>query len=132
MVEDFAFLNADSLPKEINKSKVKDIFEILQSQERPDLVKEMKTLLQFKIAKKDRPKQVERKRIMFQSINQVLPTEMLKKILEFLDIKSLFFAKLSCKRWKAIIDEFELVKKAMSKFYEFYYLIVFHLVVYST
>ena len=71
------------------------------------------------MAKKDRPKKVERKMISFQSINQVLPTEMLKKILEFLDIKSLYFAKLSCKRWKDIIDEFELVNEASSKFFDF-------------
>ena len=55
----------------------------------------------------------------FRFINQVLPTEMLKKILELLDIKSLYFAKLSCKRWKDIIDEFELVNEASSKFFEF-------------
>ena len=68
------------------------------------------------MAKKSRPKKVERKGISFQSINQVLPIEMLKKILEFLDIKSLCFAQLSCKYWKDVIDEFELVKKATSKF----------------
>ena len=115
MVEDFAFLNTDSFPKEINKAKIKDIFEILQSQERPDLVKEMKTLLKFKMAKKDKRMNVEQKKVNVQSINQVLPTEMLTKILEFLDVKSLCFAKQSCKHWKVIIDELELVKKATSR-----------------
>ena len=50
------------------------------------------------------------------SINQFLPTEMLKKILENLDYKSLHFAKQTCKLWKDIIVEFELVKKASGKF----------------
>ena len=54
------------------------------------------------------------------SINKVLPPEMLKKILEFLDAKSLSFARQSCKRWKNIIDGFELVKQASSKFLEIF------------
>ena len=49
-------------------------------------------------------------------INEVLPTELLKKILENLDFKSLGSAKQSCKHWKEIIDVFELKKKALSKF----------------
>ena len=56
MIEDFALhdiLFSDSFPKEINKCKIKDIFEILQTQERPDLTQELKKLLQVKtIAKK--------------------------------------------------------------------------------
>ena len=75
----------------------------VQSKQIPDLVREMENVLPSD----------------FQFINQVLPTEMLKKILELLDIKSLYFAKLSCKRWKDIIDEFELVNEASSKFFEF-------------
>ena len=75
----------------------------VQSKQIPDLVREMENVLPSD----------------FQFINQVLPTEMLKKILEFLDIKSLYFAKLSCKRWKDIIDEFELVNEASSKFFDF-------------
>ena len=55
------------------------------------------------------------------SINKVLPPEMLKKILEFLDAKSLSFARQSCKRWKNIIDGFELVKQASSKFIKVFY-----------
>ena len=49
----------------------------------------------------------------------VLPTEMLKKILEKLDFKSLVFAKQTCKRWKEIIDVFELDKQASRKFIVF-------------
>ena len=52
------------------------------------------------------------------SINQFIPTEMLKKILENLDYKSLHFAKQTCKLWKDIIEGFELVKKTSGKFLE--------------
>ena len=48
--------------------------------------------------------------------NLILPTEMLKKIMEYLDFKSLCNGIQTCKRWKEIIDEFELVKKASSKY----------------
>ena len=48
-------------------------------------------------------------------INAVLPTELLKKILENLDFKSLGSARQSCKLWKEIIDAFELRKKALGK-----------------
>ena len=50
-------------------------------------------------------------------INEVLPTELLKKILENLDFKSLGSARQSCKHWKEIIDVFEVQKKALGKFY---------------
>ena len=49
-------------------------------------------------------------------INQVLPIEMFKKILEKLDIKSLCIIKQTCKHWKEIVDEFELIQKASSKY----------------
>ena len=49
------------------------------------------------------------------TINDDLPTEILKKILEKLDIKSLCLARQTCKRWKAIVDGFELVEEASSK-----------------
>ena len=54
------------------------------------------------------------------SVNEVLPTELLKKILENLGIKSLCFAKQTCKHWNEIVDEFQLVEKALSKFFEFF------------
>ena len=50
-------------------------------------------------------------------INQVLPTEILRKILQRLDIKNLCVAKQTCKRWKEIIDGFELVEEACSKYF---------------
>ena len=51
-------------------------------------------------------------------INFVLPTEILKKILENLDYKSLCVAKKSCHHWKDIIVEFELEKQASGKILE--------------
>ena len=52
----------------------------------------------------------------FQMINQVLPNEMLKKILEKLDIKSLCFSRQTCKLWNDIIIKFKLMEEASSKF----------------
>ena len=49
-------------------------------------------------------------------INFVLPTEILKKILENLDYKSLCYARQTSKRWKDVIDVFNLVEHALSKF----------------
>ena len=48
-------------------------------------------------------------------INQVLPTEILRKVLQRLDIPSLCVARQTCKRWKGVIDGFELVEEACSK-----------------
>ena len=48
-------------------------------------------------------------------INQVLPTEILRKILQWLDIPGLCVARQTCKRWKDVIDGFELVEEACSK-----------------
>ena len=50
-------------------------------------------------------------------INQALPTEILRKILQKLDIPSLCSARQTCKRWKEIIDGFELVEEACSKYF---------------
>ena len=57
---------------------------------------------------------------MLPSINQVLPTEMLKKILENLDYKSFLNAKKTCKLWKNIIVEFGFEKQASGKILEKY------------
>ena len=57
---------------------------------------------------------------MLPSINQVLPTEMLKKILEKLDYKNLLSAKKTCRHWKNIIVEFDFEKKASGKILEKY------------
>ena len=52
----------------------------------------------------------------FYIINQVLPIEILRKVLQYLDLKSLYTAKQVCKQWKEVIDWFELLKEATSKF----------------
>ena len=51
----------------------------------------------------------------FPLINNVLPPEILKKILEWLDIKNLINARLTCKRWKLIIDNCNIMEEALSK-----------------
>ena len=48
-------------------------------------------------------------------INNVLPAKILKKILEWLDINNLINARLTCKRWKLIIDNCDILEKALSK-----------------
>ena len=53
--------------------------------------------------------------IDFPLINELLPVEMLEKILEWLDIKSLVNARLTCKRWKLIIDSCDIIEEALSK-----------------
>ena len=117
MAKDLVSLDTflSSLPKEINKSNIKEIFEILRNKERPDLVKEIKNLLLLKKSGNDVPKKDEIAIIDFPLTNNGLPTEMLKKILEKLDYKSLCFAMQTCKRWKEIILGFQLIEQASSK-----------------
>ena len=55
--------------------------------------------------------------INFPLINELLPAEMLGKILECLDIKSLLNARLTCKRWKLIIDNCNIMEEALSKIF---------------
>ena len=121
MIEDFALIDillSDSFPKELNKSKIKDIFEILQNLERPDLAQEMKKLLLLKTNGKDGSKRDKRKANDFPLINKVLPTEILKNILKNLDYKSLCRAKQTFENWRDIIDEFKLVDHSLGKFFE--------------
>ena len=54
--------------------------------------------------------------IDFLLINEVFPAEILEKILEWLDIKSLVNARLTCKHWRLIIDN--ILEKAFSMFYK--------------
>ena len=100
MIEDFTLLDTicSDLPKEISKDKIKEIFEILQTQERPHLTQEMKKLLLFKTSGKDGLKIAGKETTALSLVHQALPTEMLKKILENLDIKSLCSAQQTCKR----------------------------------
>ena len=53
--------------------------------------------------------------INFPSINEVFPAEMLEKIFEWLDIMSLVNARLTCKHWKLIIDNCDIMEKVLSK-----------------
>ena len=48
-------------------------------------------------------------------INQALPIEILRKVLQYLDFKSLCTAKQVCRKWNEVIDWFELLKEATSK-----------------
>ena len=119
MIEDFALLDillSDSFPKEINRAKIKEIFEILQNKVRPDLAQEMKNLLLLKTAKNHVLKRKVTNIIDAPLINRVLPNEILKKILQHLDYKSLCYAKQSFKHWKDIIEEFKLIQHALGKF----------------
>ena len=76
-----------------------------------DLVKEMINLVLLNTRAIDFPNMTE----IDTSTTKVLPTEMLKAILEKLDYKSVAYARQICKRWKEIIDGFKLVEKAFSK-----------------
>ena len=118
MVEEFAFLDtilSDSLPK-INKSKIKEIFEILKNQERLDLVEEMKTLLLLNTPAKDESKIHVSNESDFSLMNKVLPIEILKKILEKLDFRSVCLARQTCKYWNEIICKLKVAEKVSSKF----------------
>ena len=60
-------------------------------------------------------KMAEENTIDFALINELLPAEILEKILGLLDIKSLFSARLTCKHWKLLIDNCNIKDKALSK-----------------
>ena len=57
----------------------------------------------------------EAKRMKLSAINDILPPEMIEKILLFLDCKEICKAQLICKRWKSIIDKGNLLIKAGGK-----------------
>ena len=48
--------------------------------------------------------------------HQILPTEIIVMILKNLGYKSLGNARLTCKEWKNVIDDFGLMKQAFGKF----------------
>ena len=58
------------------------------------------------------------KKNIFLSINKVLPAEMLTEILEKLDFGSLRSARLTCKYWKQLIDNSNVMEEAYSKIFE--------------
>ena len=49
------------------------------------------------------------------AINDVLPPEMIEKILKFLIYEELYQVQQTCKRWKEIIIKGNLLKKASGK-----------------
>ena len=49
-------------------------------------------------------------------IHKILPTEIFVMILKKLGYKSLGNARLTCKEWKNVIDDFGLMKPALGKF----------------
>ena len=55
---------------------------------------------------------VEAKKMRLSVIQDILPPEMVEKILKLLHIKDLCQAQLICRRWKEIIDKGNLIKKA--------------------
>ena len=57
----------------------------------------------------------ETKKMEISIIHEILPPEMVEKILKLLHIKDLCQAQLICRRWKEIIDKGNLVKKALGK-----------------
>ena len=58
---------------------------------------------------------LEAKRMKLSTINDLLPPEMIEKILLFLDCKEIYKAQLICRRWKGIVDKGNLLIKAGGK-----------------
>ena len=59
---------------------------------------------------------IKSKKLKIALIHEILPTEIFVIILKKLGSKSISFARLTCKKWKKVIDDFGLVKAAMGKF----------------
>ena len=60
-------------------------------------------------------------------ILNMLPPELLEKILNFLNYKEICQAKLISRRWKEIIDKGNVLKKAAGKFFPIYNFLVSYL-----
>ena len=58
---------------------------------------------------------LEAKKIRLSTINDMLPPEIIEKILKLLNFKEKCQAQLICKRWKGIIDNGNLLRKAAGK-----------------
>ena len=88
------------------------------------LVTKLRTMLnQFtKISRKRKPdsqiNSVQTKKRRVSDVEQILPPEMVEKILKLLKLKEICQAQLVCKRWKDIIVERNLVKKVAGKMIE--------------
>ena len=59
--------------------------------------------------------QAQDKKMPLSVIHNIFPPEMVEKILKFLNYKDVIEAKLTCRRWKDIIENGNLVIKASSK-----------------
>ena len=57
----------------------------------------------------------ESKKMELSLIHEILPPEMIEKILKFLNCKDIYKSQMVCRRWKEIIDLGNLKKKATSK-----------------
>ena len=58
---------------------------------------------------------VQTKKRRVSDVGNILPPEMVEKILKLLTCRDICQAKLICRRWKEIIDKGNLVKKALGK-----------------
>ena len=79
-----------------------------------------------KISKNKRKRMSDGQIVSFQAkkrrrfdVENILPPEMLEKILKLLNLKEICHAQLVCKRWKEIIAEGNLVKNVAGKIHEF-------------
>ena len=57
----------------------------------------------------------EARRMKLSAINDILPPEIIEKVLKLLNYKDTNKARLICQRWRQIIDNGKLVKKASGK-----------------
>ena len=58
------------------------------------------------------------KNMKHSALIEMLPPEILEKILKLLNYKEIHHAKLICKRWKGIIENGNLVEKALGKIFK--------------
>ena len=65
---------------------------------------------------------LEAKRIKLSTINDLLPPEMVEKILKLLNFQEKCQAQLICRRWKGVIDNGNLLTRAAGKFQFFSHL----------
>ena len=63
-------------------------------------------------------KMVEVKKMRFSVIHDILPSEMVEKILKLLNFKDICQTQLVCKRWKDIVVKGNLVTKVAGKILE--------------
>ena len=68
---------------------------------------------------------VQVKKRILSNVENILPPEMVEKILKLLTCRDICQAKLICRRWKEIIDKGNLVKKVAGKMFEQYLFSIF-------